>query len=77
MTQVSNDENKDARFRVDKFAVPADAFDAFVVQVKHLQHTLRSLPGCENTCVLTQVAGPVQCSDVGRMERPSIGGPCH
>jgi heme-degrading monooxygenase HmoA len=58
MTQVSNDESQAARFRVDKFAVPADALDAFVAQMKHLQHTLRSLPGCENACVLKQVAGP-------------------
>lgn len=58
MTQISNDKNQEARFRIDKFAVPADALNAFVAQMKHLQHTLRSLPGCENACVLTQVNGP-------------------
>jgi quinol monooxygenase YgiN len=58
MIQVSNDESPAARFRIDKFAVPADALDEFVAQMKRLQHTLRALPGCENACVLTQVAGP-------------------
>lgn len=47
-----------ARFRIDKFAVPAHAVDEFVAQMKHLQSTLQAQPGCANAAVFTQLSGP-------------------
>lgn len=55
---LAHTENQAARFRIDKFAVPAEALDEFVAQMKHLQQHLRSLPGCVSASVLTQVGGP-------------------
>lgn len=46
------------RFRIDKFAVPTQAVDDFVAQMKHLQTTLQAQPGCTHAAVLTQLGGP-------------------
>jgi len=44
-------------FRVDKFAVPADARPAFIAQMQRIQQTLRNLPGCLRAHVLDQTGG--------------------
>lgn len=45
-------------FRIDKFAVPADALPAFLEQVHRVRQTLGALPGCQQNLVLTQTGGP-------------------
>jgi len=44
-------------FRVDKFAVPAEARPAFIAQMQRIQQTLRNLPGCLRAHVLDQTGG--------------------
>ncbi|MET3177292.1 UNVERIFIED_ORG: quinol monooxygenase YgiN [Variovorax guangxiensis] len=44
-------------FRVDKFAVPAEARQAFIAQMQRIQQTLRNLPGCLRAHVLDQTGG--------------------
>ena len=41
-------------FRVDKFAVPADALSAFLARVKWVDRVLAEMPGCRQNLVLTQ-----------------------
>jgi heme-degrading monooxygenase HmoA len=41
-------------FRVDKFAVPADALPAFLARVKWVDQLLAQMPGCRQNLVLTQ-----------------------
>jgi heme-degrading monooxygenase HmoA len=41
-------------FRVDKFAVPADALSAFLARVKWVDRVLGEMPGCRQNLVLTQ-----------------------
>lgn len=44
-------------FRIDKFAVPADALPAFLEKMLHVQRAVRVLPGCIRDLVLTQTGG--------------------
>jgi hypothetical protein len=44
-------------FRIDKFIVPAEVLARFVAKMQEIQRTLRTLPGCVRTHVLTQIGG--------------------
>lgn len=55
-------------FRIDKFAVPADALPAFLEQVHRVRQTLEALPGCQQNLVLTQTGGPGEFNVVTLVE---------
>ncbi|HEX7866673.1 MAG TPA: antibiotic biosynthesis monooxygenase [Variovorax sp.] len=44
-------------FRVDKFVVPAESRAEFIAQMKRIQQTLRTWPGCMRAHVLDQTGG--------------------
>lgn len=46
-----------AVFRIDRFAVPADAMPAFLDQLQRIDRLLATLPGCVQHRVLTQAEG--------------------
>jgi heme-degrading monooxygenase HmoA len=51
------DHSRSPVFRVDRFAVPAQARFAFMEQVQRVDQALSTLPGCRQNLVLTQAGG--------------------
>ena len=47
---MSTDSN--ALFRVDRFVVPAEAYEPFMARVRHIDQTLGAQPGCRQNLVL-------------------------
>jgi len=44
-------------FRIDKFAVPADAMPAFLRRLRWIDQALAALPGCRQNRVMTERSG--------------------
>ena len=44
-------------FRIDKFAVPADAMPAFLKRLRWIDQALAALPGCRQNRVMTERSG--------------------
>jgi hypothetical protein len=44
-------------FRIDKFAVPADALPAFMKRLRWIDQALAALPGCRQNRVMTERSG--------------------
>lgn len=45
-------------FRIDRFAVPAEALPAFMERLRFTQQTLDTVPGCKQNLVLKQEGSP-------------------
>jgi hypothetical protein len=58
MSNESSNNKSASVFRIDKFAVPADALPEFIERLHVIQRTLGAIPGCQQNLVLTQTGGP-------------------